>query len=610
MRNLLRSETRRLLVLLVAAAAPLQLAIAQPTGAAPAAPPAAKGAEAQAKPPATKGAEAQAKPPAAKGAEAEAKPPADAGPKAQLKVPLFSELFTEVPVAQVGDGVITVAELADGLALMHQDRAPGPQGGKMDLGPALDRLINAKLIVLEARAMGLDELDEITKAVAQFKATTLRETIKQEVTKDVGPDPLEVEKAYGEAAREWKLASVLFAKEEDASAMREALQAGKSFDELSAKAIAEKKAKGAQEAGYILGSKMHPLVQAAVQKLERGATSAPIKLPDGFAIVRVEDFRVGNDPQARAMLEKASRDRLTAVALVANYRALTKEYAKVDTALLKRLDYHAKRPGLAALFKDKRVLARIQGGKPVTVEDLTVELSRKFYHGAERAVEEKKINKEKQDVFDSLLYRRLLEREAEQRRIAESDGFRRKITRFEDSLLFSRFIEQVIAPTVSVTEGEGKKRYEEKKASYLYPHFYKLESLAFTTTKDAEKAIAKLKAGTDVKWLRANAENQVQEPKLQFDGATYAATMLDGALQKVLAGAKAGDFRLYAAEDGTAYALRVVDETPAAPQPYTEVREVIVRGVFAEKLGKAIEEWSKKLRAAHEVNVFVTRIGE
>lgn len=587
MRDLLRSETRRVLFLLAAAAAPLRFAAAMP-GAAPAAPPPAAASPALAKP---------------SGA-------GDAEPFAQLKAPLFSEDFAEVPVAKVGDGVITLAQLTDGLATMHEDRGSASKGGKLDLGPALDRLINSRLVVLEARAMGLDEQKEIIAAVAQFRDTQLRDTIKLEVTKDVGFDALDVEKAYAEMAREWKLRSVLFAKEEDAKEMAAALAAGKAFDELAAKAVADKKAKGNEEGEYVFTRKLNGSVQVAVAKLEKGAITPPIKVSDGFAIARVEDVRVGNDPQTRAMIEQMSKEQKVTQALHAHADALAKKHAKVNKALLKSLNYHVKVPALKALFKDKRVLATIQGEKPVTVADLTAELNRKFYHGAARAADEKKINPQKQDAFDSLLYRRLLTKEAERRQIGETDAFKRKVSRFEDGLLFGLFVEKVIAPTVSVTEGEGQKRYEEKKSSYLYPQFYKLESLAFANEKDAQAAIAKLKAGTDVNWLRANAENQAKEAKLQFDGATYAASMLDAGLNKVLAGSTTGDVRLYNGADGVAYVVRVIEDTPAAPQPYTNVRENVLNEIYAEKLTQAIQDWAKKLRDAHEVKVFVTRIGE
>jgi hypothetical protein len=54
----------------------------------------------------------------------------------------------------------------------------------------------------------------------------------------------------------------------------------------------------------------------------------------------------------------------------------------------------------------------------------------------------------------------------------------------------------------------------------------------------------------------------------------------------------------------------VVGDTPASPQPYTAVREDVLNAIYGEKLSKAVEDWGQKLRAAHEVKVFVTRIGE
>ena len=73
-----------------------------------------------------------------------------------------------------------------------------------------------------------------------------------------------------------------------------------------------------------------------------------------------------------------------------------------------------------------------------------------------------------------------------------------KIAKFEDGLLFSDFARRHHSDRDGL-DGEGKTRRAEE--VLVRAAFYKLESLAFGTDKDAQAAIMKLKAGTDLKWL-------------------------------------------------------------------------------------------------------------
>jgi hypothetical protein len=74
-------------------------------------------------------------------------------------------------------------------------------------------------------------------------------------------------------------------------------------------------------------------------------------------------------------------------------------------------------------------------------------------------------------------------------------------------------------------------------------------------------------------------------------------------------GSATGEYRLYAASDAQHYAIHVVASIPPKVQPYAEVREPVATAVYDEKLLQAIKDYADKLRAAREVEVFITRIG-
>jgi hypothetical protein len=528
-----------------------------------------------------------------------------------VKVPLFSDEGVAIVVAKVEDEVITLADLTNALAAAHEPLGSETTGaGKRDSTAILDRLIEVRLIANEAREMGIDELPEVKRTIAEFREATGQEMLKARVIAGVKPDPKEAERAYRNAVREWKVRSILFGGELDAKQHGPKLREPNAFEALAKKLVAEGKAKGGGEPEFLPRAQMLPQILAALDKMKVGEVSAPIRVQDGFAVLKVEEVRYPENPKARAEAEAASLQSRRRKALEAYYAGLVKKYATIDKALLAKLDYHAAKPGAAALAKDERVLAKIQGGKPITVAELTAELSAGFFHGFDRAVKEKKVNRKKEEVFDGILAKRIVPPQVKADKIEETAEFQRRIADHRTGILFSKFIEKAIVPKLDVTEDKAKKYHAEHRKDFMYPAFYKLESLTFSNVKDAEAAVKKLRAGTDFKWLNANAERQVPpaKRKLAVEG-TLAATALPQDIVAVLAGTKKGDHRLYEGPESQFYAIHVVDVIGATERPFEEVRDEIAQRLHNEGITKGVQRWAEILRKARKAEVYLTRIG-
>ncbi|GEJ57076.1 peptidyl-prolyl cis-trans isomerase [Anaeromyxobacter diazotrophicus] len=527
------------------------------------------------------------------------------------KVPLFAPASATLPVAEVENEAITLGELSKVLAGAHGAMGDAKSAGKKDFAPLLDRMIDARLLVIEARAMGIPELPELKKAVAEHREQALREMVKAKVLAPVRPDQMAVERAYRETVKEWKVKSVLFPAEADAQAMSAAVAAGKSFDELAKKAVADKKAKGGEPAVFLPRKEMLPQVLEAVQPLDVGAVSAPVKVGEGFAVLKVEAFRYPENPKARQEAEKRSLTGNQQLALARFYKGLVKKYAKVDEKLLAKLDFEAAKPGFAAMKKDERPLVQLKGEKPITVADLAKGLEGQFYHGLEGAIREKRVNAQKASTLDGLVSPRIVVLEARRQGLDKSAAYRQELAEYERSTTFGTFLEKTIAPSIKVTDEEEQKYYEQHKAEFSYPAMYKLESVAFRDVKDAQAALTKLRSGTDYKWFKANAERQVPDELANpsLDGSTVAATTIPADLAQQLAGTKKGDYRLYAAKSAQYHVVHVSDAIATGAQPFAEVKGQIAKKLFAEHVEAALKDYAGKLRKAHPVKVYLTKIG-
>jgi len=545
--------------------------------------------------------------------KAGAKREAQEGVAATLKVPLFSTSFADFPVATVEGEKITLGQLNDALVSVHEEASKDKSAGKTDYKPVLDRLINTRLIVLEAKDMGIGDLPEVKSSIKEYEGASLRELVKDKQTSGVKPDKDEVERLYKASVKEWKLKSVIFSKEADANKMSDDVKAGKAFDDAAKESVAAGKAKGGEAGEFVRVNKLLPQIAGAVYRLDKGAVTPVIKVEDGYVVVKVEDIRYPDDPKARADAEKAALEEKQGEALKKYYSALVKKYAKIDKKLLGSFDFDADNPKVEDVLKDKRVLINIKGDKPITVGDFATAIDDKFFHGVERAAKEKKVNAEKVDMLDSLLYKRLFDKEAAKMGLEKTDDYRNLVSEYKTSVIFSMFIQKAVVPDIKVNEDETKKYYDEHIKDFTYPEMVRLYDVAFGKLKDAEDALAKLKAGTDFKWLNANAEGRLKEDTpglLSFEGELISLKSLPDDVQDVLTGAKAGDYRLYSAPGDQYYVLYVKDESPSTEEPYKDARERIAKKLFGEKLNKSVEDWAAKLRAAHQVHVYITGIGK
>jgi parvulin-like peptidyl-prolyl isomerase len=527
-----------------------------------------------------------------------------------MRVPLFADDFASTPVARVDGEAITAEEVAQALAGAHGQRRADAKAGAQDLGPIVGRLVNSRLIVAEARDSGLDELPKVAEKIAAAEEQRLKDILRQRVLRDVKADPARVARAYENLVTGYRMRALNFNREEDAKLVAARMAKGASFADVAAQLVSQQKAKDAGE-GWMPGTGLGPAVGPVVRRARPPAVLPPIHESGAWIVIQLLEVSRKDDPARRAEAEADQLAHAREEALKHYYEQLTRLHAKVDRKLLRSLDWDAPKPGAAALLQDKRVLAQLSGGAKITVADLGHELERHFWHGLDEAAAKKKIGPRVQDSWNSLLFRHLLLEEAARQRLRETDEFRKPVRAQTERILFNAFLENAVAPSIKVGDDEVRGYYEAHKADYVTPGMVRLDGLGFADAKDAEAALSRLKAGTDMKWLKANADGVLpaDAQSVRFEGVPVTLSSLPPELAKALQGAKEGDYRLYAGE-GQSYVVQVVQEFPPGHQPLESVQKPIFDRLFGEKVQKAIDGWADKVRPHHEVELFVVKASE
>jgi len=511
-------------------------------------------------------------------------------------------------VAIVNEEPITLDEFNQEFVMVHEGIIGEQKVRKEKMLELLSRLINTRLILQEARRIGLDELKELKERIDVFAKVTLRDKLIEKQVKDIKPDEKEVNNLYRESVKEWKMKSALFEKEEDAKAMESVLREGKDFDETLKKIMSDKKGKADEEGNYLKHKELLSEIAEAASKMKVGTMSPIIQIKSGFVIFKLEDVRFPDEPKIKEQVRMELLRQKQKEAFVKYDKALKAKYVKINKQLLESLDFESKKPGFEKLLKDKRMVAEIKGEKPITVGELAENIRQQLFHGVERAVESKRLNKRKSQIIEEMLHKRVFRKEALRLGIDKTEDYKNKVREYENSLIFGAFVQKAVAPDVQLKEEELKTYYDEHIKEYTYPEMMKMISLVFGKRDEAERAIANLRKGTDFQWVKANAEGQIDQNSkgvLDFDGRLLTTKDLPEEVQKAVSGANTGEFRLYESPEKHYHVLYIQEVIPSKPQPYIEAREKIAKKIYNEKMTKAVEEYAAKLRVVSDVKIYL-----
>ena len=109
-------------------------------------------------------------------------------------------------LAMVNGEPLTLEEFDRVLAGIHGGMADNATQSRPNPSQLLDRLINLRLVLQEARNIGLDELPEVRSAEKMFGEDTLRGMLYGYHVRNIRkPDKKTVEKRYREAVKEVKI---------------------------------------------------------------------------------------------------------------------------------------------------------------------------------------------------------------------------------------------------------------------------------------------------------------------------------------------------------------------------------------------------------------------
>jgi len=187
----------------------------------------------------------------------------------------------------------------------------------------LDRVIDFKLLEVEAEQSNLADDPELQPVLAQARAAVLRDAmLRKKVDEGTTDDALkaryeEMKQQEGFSYEEVHARHILLASEDDAKAVIAELDGGADFEQLAKDKSTGPSGPQGGDLGYFQKGAMVPEFGDAAFAMDvGGVTSEPVKTQFGFHVIKVEDKRKvepsfeESEPQIR---QEVARDIVTAL---------------------------------------------------------------------------------------------------------------------------------------------------------------------------------------------------------------------------------------------------------------------------------------------------------
>jgi len=249
----------------------------------------------------------------------------------------------------------------------------------------------------------------------------------------------------------------------------------------------------------------------------------------------------------------------------------------------------------------------VEGDESLTVSQLAKGIREQFYHGLGTAIENGTVNEKKIPVLNEIIYKRVFRREALAQGIDNTPEFVGAVADYRDSTIFGAFVERVLRPEITIAPSDLRAYYQEHIDEYTTPTMVKLRSLVFGNASTAQAALDKLKKGTDFRWMKANAEGQVQPENEEGAGISEGVVIernLPEALRKALEGTEEGAFVLYRQEGKYFHVLNVEKRFPSKVQSFEDVQQDLRLSAYKEKIERVLRDWLERLKNAYGAEVY------
>jgi len=495
-------------------------------------------------------------------------------------------------IATVDGEPITKEDLEYSLEIAHR-REDLSKTRKINIREFIERLVEDRLIIQEARRMGMEEDEEINEKVRAYR---LRESVtmlyREEILNKVSVTDEEIKEFYKEKYAKFDIGIIEVRTEEDARSAMKELNTGINFSDVARKySIHYTKNTGGHR---VFRKKDIPFyLKETILSLKPGETSGILKSGNRYYIVRLmgkEGGSVDDFKKVKNEIMQIIRNRKIEEMSSKYLQKLREKYRPwVDSKLLSSIPLKMDRNEKETYLNDQRVIVRINGYR-LTVGE--------FVRMMKPVMDEDT----KQRIIDTWINYRVVDLEALSRNYEHTTDLGAKIKRYKDQLLKRAFYERIIRPQVNLSPEEVRDYYETHKDEYLEPVVYKIQKIVVHSESLAKKILDALKKGADFTFLASKYSKDASASRGGIVGWRIPDQM-PLPVRKEIKGLTRGGFSDII-KDGKEYIIvKVLDVTERKYKEFGKVKETIYRRLFKKKFQERRNALVEKLKTRAVIKI-------
>jgi parvulin-like peptidyl-prolyl isomerase len=502
-----------------------------------------------------------------------------------------SVLQKENILAVVEGEPITEEDLKYSLNVTHR-REDLSSASALNLSQYVQKLIDDRLIINEARSMVLDQSPEVQQAI---QAYILRESVvrlhDEEIVQKVRVTEKDILEYYKKNYERFTLGLIEVDTEENAKDLLEKLRKGENFAELAQKysTHASKKEGGKVD---LTRSSMSPFIEKAVASLKPEEFSDVIKAANKYYIIKLIKRKEAPDEELErlrgsikpAIMKQKEKERSDEYLKYLRERATI----KLDHEILSAISLGTSEE-LEKWSKDTRPLAGVNG---------TVLTVREFVASTTPYT-----RKSNEDILNSWLDRKLVDHEALSRHYENNPDLKKMLYRYENQLLKNTFVKRVIIPRIVISDKTLEDYYSKQQKSFIKPATYRIQQITVKTMDEARDILNNLKNGADFSWLAKRRSTDSAASKCG-DVGWVTKVDLPEPLRNIMDTLKPGDISPIVKVDSFYTIVHLREKIEEKVKEFNEVKDAVYRACFNEQINTMLDKYVNQLKADAQIKSY------
>lgn len=417
---------------------------------------------------------------------------------------LFALFFTvslssaeeTVALAVVNGDTITSDDVIRELMAIHSEQSEEVSRPDFDVARLVHSLINDRLIVQDALALGLDQEDKMKETVGWFRETMAYQLLLSDLSPKTEIPESEIRDAFEKLYRRVQSRMICVVDSSASAAIADSIRMGIPMATLATRNAIDKYKDFGGDAGT------HPLFDISEDLSKRfeanpvGTLLGPMFLWGVWVVTRAENFLPADEAlydsvktlvQQQLMFERAEKLRRDLIAREGATIPLKIDSAAIETVLNKALN---------GLDGTDAPVVTVGSDRILTEEDLR----KKFAHRAASRSDRDNhavIN----EVLDEQVQTMMLKEIATRTNYVNDPRLDSDALAFRDSMLVVHYLQTVIGPTVKVSDTEIETYYNQNREQFREPGRVRVAAITRKTQEEAEADYEKILAGADFAWI-------------------------------------------------------------------------------------------------------------